>query len=153
MHSINIAYTLKIMTIEKNLTVEKIKIPCHKDHRGSLAFVENTELQKAIPFRFERVFWVYNIPQHAERGGHAHKTCSEFFVAASGSCDMELHDGKHMVQLHLDNPDEGIVIAPMVWCRYYNCSPDFLGLCLASHAYTTEGYIYDFENFLREINS
>ena len=106
-----------------------------------------------VPFRFERVFWVYGIPQQAERGGHAHKTCSEFFVAASGSCDMELHDGHESIRLRLDNPAEGILIAPMVWCRYYNCSPDFVGLCLASHAYTTEGYIYDFDDFIRETHS
>ncbi len=130
------------------MEIKKIKIPGHKDPRGALAFVQNG--QHVVPFRFERVFWVYDVPENMERGGHAHRFCSEFFVAAHGGCDMELHDGSQAVRVRLDSPDEGIVIPPMVWCRYYNCSKDFLGLCLASNAYTSEGYIHDFQSFLNE---
>lgn len=118
-----------------------ITIPQIRDSRGALSFLQTDDLE------FKRVFWIYNVPQGAERGGHAHRTCSELLLAAHGSFDLELNDGSKTVCIHLDRPDKAVLIRPMVWCRLFNFSSDFVGLCLASQEYLPDGYINSFEEF------
>lgn len=115
-----------------------------EDSRGTLSFIQDLE------FSVERVFWIYNVPEGSERGEHAHRTCSEILFAINGSCDVDLVYGDEMQTIHLCQPNEGVVIRQMVWCRLYNFSKDFIGLCLASQTYSPEGYVNSFEEFLDE---
>lgn len=121
-----------------------IDLKQHSDARGSLTVVQNED------FKFERVFWIYNVPHGTERGGHAHRTCAELLVAVHGSFDLELHDGTRSITVHLDNPSQAVLIRPMVWCRLCNFSSDFVGLCLASQLYNPEGYVNSFEEFCKK---
>lgn len=136
-------------------------LPQHKDDRGALTFVQNDSMMlkpsgdedaDCVGFDFERVFWIYDVPAGAERGGHAHRTCAELLVAVHGSFDLELNDGQHVTTVRLDRPDKAVLIRPMVWCRLYNFSPDFVGLCLASQEYLPQGYINAFEEFVAQQN-
>lgn len=120
-----------------------VKLPEYRDVRGALSFVQKGNEN----FEFERVFWLYDVPCGCERGGHAHKTCAELLFAVHGSFDLELFDGHKKMVVHLDKPSEGVIIRPMVWCRLYNFSNDFVGLCLASQDYRPEGYINTLEQF------
>lgn len=119
-----------------------VDLPHICDERGALSFVQQDN------FHFERAFWIYSVPEDAERGGHAHRTCTELLMAVHGSFDLELHDGSRSVVLHLSQPYKAAIIRPMVWCRLFNFSPDFVGLCLASQDYQPEGYINTFEEFI-----
>lgn len=121
-----------------------VTLPAKDDSRGSLAFIQDTE------FSIERAFWIYNVPPGSERGGHAHRTCSEILFALHGSFDVDLMYGDQKKTIHLSRPCDGVVIRPMVWCRLYNFSEDFVGLCLASQKYAPEGYIHSFEQFVAE---
>ena len=49
-----------------------IDLPKIADSRGNLTFVE---VGAHIPFAIERVYYLYDVPGGAERGGHAHKEC------------------------------------------------------------------------------
>lgn len=119
-------------------------LPAITDARGTLSFIQDAELP------IERVFWIYNVPEGTERGGHAHRTCTEILFAINGSFDVDLVYGCESKTAHLSSPNEGLVIRPMVWCRLYNFSADFVGLCLASQKYAPEGYVHSFEQFLAE---
>lgn len=119
-------------------------VPEVRDARGALAFVQNAG------FPIERAFWIYEVPEGSERGGHAHRTCTELLFAIKGSFDVELSYGDETVNVHLDRPNRGVYIRPMVWCRLHNFSTDFVGLCLASQVYKPEGYINSKEEFLAE---
>ena len=121
------------------------------DRRGILSFLENGSVGSGIPFRYERVFWIYNVPEGAERGGHAHRTCSDLFSAVHGSCDIELNDGITASVVHLSSPDKAVEIPAMMWCRLYNFSSDFVGLCFASQHYTPSGYIHDYNKYVQEV--
>ena len=135
------------------MKAKAIHIKTVTDQRGSLSFLENSVTGGEIPFRYKRVFWIYNVPEGAERGGHAHCTCSELFIAVHGTCDIELNDGVTTAVVHLCSPDKAVEIPAMTWCRLYNFSTDFVGLCLASQHYTSSGYIHDFERFVQEARS
>lgn len=135
------------------------QLPQRTDERGSLAFVQNGTLMlrpiggdadECQGFDIERAFWIYDVPESAQRGGHAHRTCAELFVALHGSLDIELDDGHRTVTVRLDRPDRALLIRPMVWCRLHNFSHHFVGLCLASQPYLPQGYINSYENFVKE---
>lgn len=123
--------------------VDFIDLPLHADDRGQLTVAENSSL----PFEARRVFWLTGVPEAAERGGHAHSTCAEVLYAVSGAVKIDLSDGTRDLTVELSLPNRGIVIPPMVWCRLYDFSPNFVGLCFASETYRPEGYFRSWEEF------
>lgn len=120
-----------------------VELPERRDLRGALTFVEN------IGWPVQRVFWIYDVPEEAERGGHAHRTCAELFVAVRGSVEVTLTDGVDTQTFILDTPTRGLHIRPTVWCRLAKFSSDFIGVCLASQDYLPDGYIHSYEEYLR----
>ena len=71
---------MKITTIEDcNL----IKLPIISSKRqGSITPIYNNI---HLPFKIERVYYLYDVPVGSYRGGHAHKKLEQLIVAASGS--------------------------------------------------------------------
>ncbi|MGB7766451.1 MAG: WxcM-like domain-containing protein, partial [Candidatus Acidiferrales bacterium] len=67
-----------------------IDLPRVNDPRGNLTFIE---CARHVPFEIKRVYYLYDVPGGAERGGHAHQELQEFIVAMSGSFDVVLNDG------------------------------------------------------------
>lgn len=127
-----------------------ITLTPHTDTRGALCFVES--MKAHIPFPIQRVFWIYDVPACAERGSHAHRTCSEVIIPMHGSFTVEITDGRTVSRLRLTTPTQGLLIPPMVWCRLEDFAPSTVCLCLASGAYEPEGYIHDKGTYLKEIN-
>lgn len=106
------------------------------------------EAEKSVPFPVERVYYLYDIPAYAERGGHAHKQLFQLIVAASGSFNITLSDGKIKRSFMLNNPNQGLLIVPGIWRELNDFSSGSVSLVLASHAYEAEDYIRDFDDFL-----
>ena len=59
--------------------VEFIDLPKISDPRGNLTFVEGGS---HIPFDIKRVYYLYDVPGGAERGGHAHKGLQQLIIIA-----------------------------------------------------------------------
>ena len=57
--------------------VKMIDLPKITDQRGNLTFVEGG---RHIPFDIKRVYYLYDVPGGAERGGHAHKELRQFII-------------------------------------------------------------------------
>jgi len=100
-----------------------------------------------VPFSIKRIFYLYGIPKNALRGGHAHKSLHQFAIAATGSFDVTVDDGHEKKTFHLDRPDHGLYIPPMIWDELENFSPGSLCLVLASDHYDEADYIRDYEAF------
>ena len=100
-----------------------------------------------IPFNIERVFYLYDIPGGEERGAHAHKTCHQLLIAASGAFDILLDDGKTKRTVTLNRPYMGLHIPPGVWAAEMGFSSGAICLVLASHKYDENDYIRQFEEF------
>lgn len=122
---------------------ELINLPKIEDRRGNLSIIEND----TIPFEIKRVYYLYDIPSGAERGGHAHKEQSEFLIALSGSFDVVLNDGKEQIKITLNRPNVGLLIPTGVWRELQNFSSGSVCLVLASAAFVEEDYIRDFKEF------
>ncbi len=121
-----------------------IQIPKKLDHRGNLAVIE----KGAIPYDFKRVYYLYDIPSEASRGGHSHIKQQEFLVALSGSFDVVLKDGRNIKKITLNKPGEGLFIDKAIWRELDNFSSGAVCLVLASDVFSEEDYIRDIQLFM-----
>ena len=122
-----------------------IELPRIGDRNGSITAVNNlTE----IPFEVNRVFYLYDIPGGESRGAHAHKECHQFLIAATGSFEVELFDGKVRRSVSLNRPNIGLHIPPGVWASEVNFSSSSICLVLASHPFDESDYIRDIDEYL-----
>ncbi len=101
-----------------------------------------------IPFGIKRVYYLYDVPGGAERGGHGHKELHQLIVAASGCFDVVLDDGKNKKVVELNRPYYGLYIVPGIWRELINFSSGAISLVLASHLYDETDYIRNFDDFL-----
>ena len=132
----------------KNRTVfdcSLIELPKIKDRSGNITAIENNI---HIPFAINRVFYLYDIPGGEDRGAHAHINCHQFLVAASGSFEVLLDDGKVKKTIMLNQPFRGLHIPPGIWASEINFSSGAICLVLASHKYDEMDYLRDYQKFI-----
>lgn len=122
-----------------------INLPKITDSRGNLSFIEG---KNHIPFDIERVYYLYDVPGGAERGGHAHKGLQQLIVAMSGSFDVVLNDGINEKRFHLNRSYSGLYICPMIWRELDNFSSGSVCMVLASNKYDEEDYYREYDEYL-----
>ncbi len=121
-----------------------IQLPKILDRRGNLSIIEEF---KNIPFKIERVFWIYDVPGGESRGGHAYYESEEFIVALSGSFDITTNDGKGTKTYSLNRSYYGLYTPKMVWREFSNFSTNSVALVLSSTKYDERDYIRDFDEY------
>ena len=114
-----------------------IDLPKIADQRGNLTFVEGGH---HIPFDIARVYYLYDVPGGAERGGHAHRELNQLIVAMSGSFDVVLDDGLEKRRIHLNRSYQGLLVVPMLWRELDNFSSGSVCMVLASNKYDETDY-------------
>lgn len=122
-----------------------ILLPKKGDRNGHITALNNNV---EIPFSVKRVFYLYDIPGGESRGAHAHKECYQFLVAASGSFEVLLDDGKMKRMIQINRPDIGLLIPPGIWASEINFSSGAICLVLASHFYDEMDYFRNYENYI-----
>jgi hypothetical protein len=123
-----------------------IDLPKISDPRGNLTFIEG---ERHIPFAIKRVYYLYDVPGGAERGGHAHKALHQLIIAMSGSFDIVLDDGRTKKRFHLARSYYGLYVGPMIWREMDNFSSGAVGLVLASNLYGEDDYYRNYRRFLK----
>lgn len=124
--------------------VHIIEIPRVHDERGLLAVIE----KDTIPFQIKRVYYLYDVPSDAFRGGHAHKQLYQIIIPLSGSFDVHVKDGQQTKTYTLNKPHKGLLIVPGIWREIDNFSSGCVCLVLASSEYDETDYIRNFNDFL-----
>ena len=122
-----------------------IELPKINEPRGNLTFVEGGN---HIPFDIRRVYYLYDVPGGAERGGHAHKGLHQLIVAMSGSFDVVLDDGRNKKRFHLNRSYFGLYVCPMIWRELDNFSSGSVCLVLASNIYEESDYYRDYDEYV-----
>ncbi len=125
--------------------IKQIEIPRIEDTRGNLAVVEND----LFGYPVKRVYYLYDVPSSAYRGGHSHRAQHETLVAVSGSFEVVLNDGKQKRTVLLNKPNQGLCIVPGIWRELKNFSSGSVCLVFASDEFDEADYIRDYEAFVQ----
>lgn len=125
-----------------------IQLPKIADARGNLTFIEGA---RHVPFEIKRVYYLYDVPGGAERGGHAHKDLHQLIIAISGSFDIVLDDGLEKKRFHLNRSYFGIYVCPMIWREMDNFSSGAVCLVLASNLYDEADYYRNYSEFIADV--
>lgn len=123
-----------------------IDLPKIGDRRGNLSFAE--ELHH-VPFAVQRIYWIYDVPGGAVRGGHAYRENEEFIIALSGSFDVVIDDGNGKSVFSLNRSYYGLYVPKGLWREMENFSTNSLALIMASAPYDETDYIRDYQEFKR----
>ena len=121
-------------------------IPMDKfvNSQGKLTEIKSED---SIPFPINRVIYMYGVPDGVSRGAHAHKQGYQLVIAAGGSFDILLDDGKNKKIVRLSQPNYGLLVVPGIWRDLSDFSSGAVCLVLASHTYKDTSTITDYEEF------
>ena len=125
--------------------VELIDFPVIADPRGNLTFIQ----QGIVPYDFKRVYYLYDVPGGAERGGHAHKAQKQTIIALSGSFDVIIDDSFQKKTFTLNRPGKGLFVIEGMWRELQNFSSGAVCLVIAQDIFNEEDYIREYEDFLK----
>ncbi|WP_353083829.1 FdtA/QdtA family cupin domain-containing protein [Flavobacterium sp.] len=131
------------------MNIKIIDIPKIERPEGNIGVVQ----KEVIPFDIKRVYYLFDVPSSAKRGGHAHKSLSQVLIALSGSFDVVLKDGNSTQTITLNKPDKGLLIDSTIWRELENFSSGAVCLVLASAIYNENDYIRDFDEFIQYLNN
>ena len=126
--------------------VKIISIPkiVDEEGRGKLSVIEKS----IIPFQIKRVYYLYDVPSDAFRGGHAHKNLNQFMIPLSGSFEVKIDDGHNNKKIMLNKPNQGLLIPSGIWREMDNFSAGSVCLVLASEVFDESDYFRDYNSFL-----
>lgn len=124
-----------------------IDIPKINNIKGNIGVIEND----TIPFDVKRVYYLFDVPSGAKRGGHAHKKLKQVLIAISGSFDVVLKNGKSKEIITLNRPDKGLLIENNIWRELENFSSGSVCLVLASEEFSENDYIRSYKDYLSNI--
>jgi dTDP-4-dehydrorhamnose 3,5-epimerase-like enzyme len=126
-----------------------IELPRITDPRGNLTFVEGG---RHAPFDIRRVYYLYDVPGGATRGGHAHRELQQLIVATSGSLEVVIDDGSSRKGIKLNRSFVGLYMPAMIWRELVDFSSGSVCMVLASDHYDEADYIRDYDEFRAAAN-
>ena len=122
-----------------------IDLPRIPDARGVLTFIEGG---RHVPFDIQRIYYLYDVPGGATRGGHAHRNLHQLLISIAGSFDIILDNGQQVERYSLNRSYYGLHIPPMTWREMDNFSSGAVCLVLASEHYDESDYYRKYDEFL-----
>jgi hypothetical protein len=121
-----------------------IHLPRIHNRAGNITPIENGI---HIPFDVKRIYYLYDIPGGESRAAHGHKVLEQLIIAASGSFDITIDDGRNKKTVQLNRPYFGLHVKPGIWRDISNFSSGAICFVLASTLYDAADYLRDYDQF------
>ena len=100
------------------------------------------------PFEIRRVYYLFDVPAGAVRGGHAHHALHQLVIAARGTFDVLLDDGRTRRSVTLGTPTTALHIVPGIWRELFNFSAGSICLVAASALFEEADYVRQYDEFV-----
>jgi dTDP-4-dehydrorhamnose 3,5-epimerase-like enzyme len=127
-----------------------VELPVVPGPQGDLAFAEGEE---HVPFPIARVFFVYDVPREAVRGGHAHVAQQEVLFCLHGRLEVAIDDGSRRRAITLEDPRQGLYLPPLIWYDLVASSPGTVYMAMTSTHFDEADYIRDYEEYVAKIGA
>jgi hypothetical protein len=127
-----------------------VHLPVVADPQGNLAFAE---AEKHVPFPIARVYYVYDIPVSARRGGHAHRELEQVVFCLAGAMEMVVDDGRGRRTFCLEDPREGLYLPPMLWRDIGGFAAGTIYMVATSARFDESDYIRDYDAYLAAVRA
>jgi len=127
------------------MRVELKLLQVHGDDRGGLISLEENI---NVPFTIRRVYYLMDTKPGVRRGMHAHRSLTQMVMCVRGRCHFILDDGTERIEIALQNPEQGLIVPPMVWREMYDFSEDCVLMVLADQLYDEKDYLRSYHEFL-----
>jgi dTDP-4-dehydrorhamnose 3,5-epimerase-like enzyme len=106
------------------------------------------DLKDDLPFKVNRLFYVYSVRDDKKRGEHAHHKNEQVLICINGKCGVVCRDGKDTKSYMLDSPSVGLYVPEMIWDEQVYFTKDTVLVVLCSKKYDREDYIEDWDEYL-----
>lgn len=127
-----------------------IELPKNSSKGGQLSFLEESD---QLPFKIKRVYWIYGIEAHTERGNLVHLNADRVMVCLRGSVQVRIEniDGENF-SFHLQFPWQALYYPRNHWINIA-VAPDSVMLVMASCVYVDDQTVTDYNKFKQLILS
>ena len=115
-----------------------LNLKTFSDSRGNL-----TPVDGVLPFEVKRFYYINNIAENADRGGHAHRITVEAIFCIHGSFTIMINNGKTRTEYFMDGPSKCLIVEPYEWHMIHNFSHDAVLMGVSSTSYDHNDYIHD----------
>lgn len=128
-----------------------LDFPFFDNKKGLLTMIQSVvvDAENKLPFEIKRVLVMKGMGMDDARGGHTHHKTRQVLMAISGSCVVDLDNGKEKTSVSLSKFNQGILLEPYVWHVMRDFSKDTILLVLADTEYDEADYIRDYNDFLK----
>lgn len=123
-----------------------IDLQVFPDENGKLAVIENNG---RCPFDIKRMFFLYDVPSGAARGGHSHFEEQQVIIAVTGAFEVRLNDGLHERTVMLSRPNKALYIPAGIWRELYDFTSGAVCVVLSSMYFCEDDYVRDFDTFMQ----
>ncbi|MDA3854043.1 MAG: FdtA/QdtA family cupin domain-containing protein [Bacteroidales bacterium] len=129
----------------KSLVLNILEMPKLDNFYGLNGYFANSG--STLPFDIKRVYFTYDIPETAKRGGHAHIYTKEIVFPIKGQFDVLTELNNKHTTVHLEDESKGIFLDTGIWRELQNFTDQSLVLVLASETYYEADYIREYADF------
>jgi len=137
------------MENSKQMTINDIKFYHLNTHvegndHGNLSPIQSED---DIPFKIERIFYVFGINSQSSRGCHAHRKTQQLLICLNDKIEIVCRDGFNEKRFLLDSPQQGLYLPSMIWDEQIYKSSSSILLSICSTKYDRGDYIHNYEEF------
>tara|TARA_Y100000590_G_scaffold446003_1_gene578898 strand:- start:453 stop:866 length:414 start_codon:yes stop_codon:yes gene_type:complete len=130
--------------MKKIKSIKKIKIKSFKSYSGKLIPIS---FNKKFPFKIKRIFFLHGI-KNKIRGDHAHKKCTQLFMAISGKMIINIKTPFVEKKFLLNkNSKYAILVPPKYWCSVRFVKKNSTLMVVNDRFYEFSDYLETFKEY------
>ena len=124
--------------------IRKFKIKSFESFSGKLIPIS---FNKKFPFLIKRIFFLHGI-KNKTRGDHAHKKCSQLFMAVSGKMILNIKTlYKNKKFLLEKNSRYAVLVPPKYWCSVKFIKKNSVLMVMNDRHYEFSDYLENFDDY------